>query len=390
MCPHLTGVVNDMEKIRYEILDTIPVLNKDKKYFYFYKIVNEENKKFYYGVHSTKNLNDNYRGSSKALTKDIKTLGIQSFKKYILKFFESEEMMYAYENTIVNKEMVLRKDCYNMHTGGNGSWDFTLGKVCVKDLSGNTMMVDKDDASYLSGDLVSNMKGLVHVTTKTGENVTITKSEYYDNKGMYFVHNNNCVIAKDKEGNIKWVTKELFDDLKKTGELVGQTKNRGVFKDNSGNIIMCEINDSRVLSGELVGATKGKCVYKYRNDFSKIVATTKDDARVKSGELVGLNYGIIQCINPVTKEKVNVLKNDMRLKTGELITYTKYLRLVGKLSGNNKQLMTPGEFKEKYKEVFKFLDMKMPYKEIAQKTGLKEKKIQYIVCRYNKIKNRQL
>ena len=80
----------------------------------------------------------------------------------------------------------------------------------------------------------------------------------------------------------------------------------------------------------------------------------------------------------------------MRLKTGELITYTKYLRLVGKLSGNNKQLMTPGEFKEKYKEVFKFLDMKMPYKEIAQKTGLKEKKIQYIVCRYNKIKNRQL
>lgn len=378
-----------MEKIRYEILDKVPLLDGNKKYFYFYKIVNEQNNKFYYGVHSAKNLNDGYQGSSKSLKKDIKANGVRFFKKYILKFFETEEMMYEYENKIVTKEMVLRKDCYNMHTGGNGSWDFTLGKVCVKDISGNTMMVDKDDESYLSGELVSNMKGLIHVKTKTGESITVTKEEYYNNKDLYFALIDNYVLAKDKAGSTKWVLKSEFDRLKKTGEVAGHTKNRGVFKDMNGKTIMCDVNDERVLNGELVGATKGKYVYKFKDDFSKIVVTTKNDERVKNGELVGLNYGMVQCINPETKEKINVLKDDERLKTGELITYTKFLRLTGKLSGNNKRPITLKEFKEKYKEVFEYIADGKTYKDIAKITGLKEKKIQYIVSRYNLIKKRE-
>lgn len=36
---------------------------KTKKYHYFYKITNTINNKYYYGVHSTDNLNDGYMGS---------------------------------------------------------------------------------------------------------------------------------------------------------------------------------------------------------------------------------------------------------------------------------------------------------------------------------------
>ena len=90
----------NMEKIVYEVLCEIPEKKKDEKYFYFYKIVNVCNGKYYYGVHSAKNLNDGYSGSSKKLKKDIKTNGITSFKKYILKFFETSQEMYAYEENL--------------------------------------------------------------------------------------------------------------------------------------------------------------------------------------------------------------------------------------------------------------------------------------------------
>ena len=42
-----------------------PIMNK--KYHYFYKIVNEITKEFYYGIHSTDNINDGYPYLNKPL-----------------------------------------------------------------------------------------------------------------------------------------------------------------------------------------------------------------------------------------------------------------------------------------------------------------------------------
>ena len=60
---------------------------KSSKYHYFYKITNLLNNHFYYGVHSTDNLEDGYMGSGKRLHYAYKKYGMENFNKEILKFF---------------------------------------------------------------------------------------------------------------------------------------------------------------------------------------------------------------------------------------------------------------------------------------------------------------
>lgn len=89
-------------------------------YHYFYKITNKIDGCFYYGVHSTKDLNDNYMGSGQKLRYMYKKQGIENFEKQILKFFDTEEEMFSYEREIVTEELVKDKKCYNLTEGGEG------------------------------------------------------------------------------------------------------------------------------------------------------------------------------------------------------------------------------------------------------------------------------
>ena len=138
------------------------------KYFYFYKITNNINNHFYYGVHCTNNLNDNYMGSGKRLQYAIKKYGIENFSKEILKYFNSKEEAFEYEEQIVNENLVNNPNCYNLTNGGHGSWSHNKGKVTVKDKFGNTFDVNKDDPRYISGELVYIHKGTTTVKDKYG------------------------------------------------------------------------------------------------------------------------------------------------------------------------------------------------------------------------------
>ena len=138
------------------------------KYFYFYKITNNINNHFYYGVHCTNNLNDNYMGSGKRLQYAIKKYGIENFSKEILKYFNSKEEAFEYEEQIVNENLVNNPNCYNLTKGGHGSWLHNKGKVTVKDKFGNTFDVNKDDPRYISGELVYIHKGTTTVKDKHG------------------------------------------------------------------------------------------------------------------------------------------------------------------------------------------------------------------------------
>ena len=59
-------------------------VGNDNFYHYLYKIYNKVNNKIYIGIHSTKNINDNYSGSGLALNKAYEKYGDNNFIKYIL------------------------------------------------------------------------------------------------------------------------------------------------------------------------------------------------------------------------------------------------------------------------------------------------------------------
>ena len=145
---------------------------KSSKYHYFYKITNLLNEHFYYGIHSTDNLDDGYMGSGKRLHYAYKKYGMQNFKKEILKFFDTCSDAYEYEAEMVTEELVKNLDCYNVQLGGKG-WN-TKGLVSVKDKNGNCFLVFKDDPRYLSGELVHVAKGLVTVKDKNGNYFSVS------------------------------------------------------------------------------------------------------------------------------------------------------------------------------------------------------------------------
>ena len=103
--------------------------NKEYKYYYVYKIVNTINEHYYYGVHSTNNLNDGYMGSGVKLDQAFKKYGRGMFTKEIIKFFDTMYEAYKFESEIITLEDILSKSCYNSTAGGN-----CMFKSLVRDL----------------------------------------------------------------------------------------------------------------------------------------------------------------------------------------------------------------------------------------------------------------
>ena len=95
-------------------------IKRKYKFIYFYRIINNINNHFYYGIHATNNLNDDYMGSGVRL---------------ILKYFDTLKEAYEYEAEIVTEDLVNNKDCYNLINGG--IWGGKKGLAVVKDSENN-------------------------------------------------------------------------------------------------------------------------------------------------------------------------------------------------------------------------------------------------------------
>jgi len=180
--------------------------NIERKYHYFYKITNNLNGHFYYGVHNTDNLDDGYMGSGTRLHYAYKKYGIGNFTKEILKFFDTTKEAFDYESEVVNENLIKNINCYNITNGGEG-WGFN-GLATVKDKNGNTFSVPIDDPRYISGELLPINKNKVTVKDKNGNTFSVSVNDPRYISGELVSNMVGLVHTKDKNGNIFTVAKD--------------------------------------------------------------------------------------------------------------------------------------------------------------------------------------
>lgn len=244
---------------------------KKLKYHYFYKITNLVNGKFYYGVHNTDNLDDGYMGSGVALHKAFKKYGISNFKKEILKFFDTLEDAFKYEEKIVNKELTRLQECYNVIPGGK--YFDTTGLATVKDSSGNCFDVSVDDPRYISGELVSVSTNRVTVIDENGNTKSVFKNDPKYIDGIYVPFTKGKVTVTDESGKHFYIS--LTDENYINGKYVSIRKNMVPAVDSSGNQTIVSIDDPRYISGELVHNWVGrKHTEETKNKIKKCHAET--------------------------------------------------------------------------------------------------------------------
>ena len=105
-----------------------PIFDEKGYVHYVYKLTFvPDNRFYYYGKHSTKNLNDNYGGRGALVYRWKKKYGSQCFRREILSFWPSKDLALKEEHRIVGNLWTTDPFCLNQCPGGenNGTIDNT-------------------------------------------------------------------------------------------------------------------------------------------------------------------------------------------------------------------------------------------------------------------------
>jgi group I intron endonuclease len=94
-----------------------------RKYHFIYKTTCSVNGKYYYGMHSTDDLEDGYIGSGTYLAKSVRKHGRENFKLEILEFCLDRENLKQREAELITEEMLNDPMCMNLRLGGHGGWE---------------------------------------------------------------------------------------------------------------------------------------------------------------------------------------------------------------------------------------------------------------------------
>ena len=87
-------------------------------FHFVYKTINTINGKFYYGVHSTEDLQDGYLGSGKNLVRAIRKYGSDLFVRHIICLFDDRIQALKLEKDLLIPELLTSYECYNIVEGG--------------------------------------------------------------------------------------------------------------------------------------------------------------------------------------------------------------------------------------------------------------------------------
>ena len=91
---------------------------QEKKHNYFYRTTNQINWHYYFGIHSTDDLEDGYIGTGTLLKRAIKKYGKQNFVKIIIADYSTRKEASDHEKLAVTMVQVECDECYNLKTGG--------------------------------------------------------------------------------------------------------------------------------------------------------------------------------------------------------------------------------------------------------------------------------
>lgn len=261
---------------------------KKYKYHYFYKITNLINEHYYYGIHSTNNLNDGYFGSGHRLKLAIKQYGKENFKKEILKFFDSREQCSEYESLVVNENCVFDIDCYNLKRGGD--YGTTIGTILTVDENGVWQRCKYDDDKYINGTLKPFSAGKVTAyDIKENKYKLISIEEYKKEKDVRYIHS---------------------------------TKDTVLVKNNEKQIFRISLNDERYLSGELVPVWKDR---KHSKETREKMCLTHKSNKDQQGER-NSQYGTCWVYNE---------KGNIKIKKEELQEYLNNGYIKGRVINQN-------------------------------------------------------
>lgn len=290
-------------------------IGDNQKYNYFYKIINMKNNNYYFGVHSTNNINDNYYGSGLIIKKLYKKYGYSIFKKEILKFFNNDVEMYEYEQMHVNKNIINDENCYNLCVGGKGGRKDT---IIVFDENNNKIVITNNNEKYLQG---------IYKSINVGENNPMYNKQHtkeYKQKMSIFMKeycktHKRIMSEEEKEkhklANINRITifkyidnktkiKRVYEEELNTYLLNGWIKSKGKIYINKNKI------------NKLIGHTK---IFNYLNDGwkeGKYIKTKEEISLEKSRSLKEYYKKHPQTIKESVKLKISeTLKNRFKDKT---------------------------------------------------------------------------
>ena len=211
------------------------------KFNYFYKITNNLNGHFYYGVHRTSNLNDNYMGSGKALHQAYKKYGKENFTKEIIKYFDTYDEALKYEAHIVNEDMIKNKMCYNLVVGGGNTKEVQISR---NKFSIRTTDFKKLFHEYWStGDIQAKKKKISDASRRywsTGDIEAKRKLRSDQLKKAYILHGDEIKKKISNSLNEYWSTGDALEKRIKRGlatknsekykRAINQIKESGIYK----------------------------------------------------------------------------------------------------------------------------------------------------------------
>ena len=311
---------------------------KEKKFNYFYKITNNLNGMYYYGVHSTDDLNDGYFGSGKYLRSAIKKYKKENFTKEILKFFSSSSELLKYEEEIVNRDVVDDPMSYNLKLGGGYKSDLLVmvdketnkvvkidrleyrknpdkfehinkGKLLLKDKNGNPIFLKAGDPRIKKEGLKGFNSGKV-VVEINGVLTRISKDDPRIDSGEAKIYSTHKFPAIDKEGNHYHITRN--DPRFLSGELIHPLKGRVTVRDKDGNTFSVFKDDPRLKTGEITYAIKG--FKKTEESIQRSVRNRKDSSGKNSP-----NFGKIYINNGIENKFIKKEFLEEYLGSGEWV-----------------------------------------------------------------------